>query len=67
VHNHVVRDAVNDPWGESCSVTEGEVKTFTYNHPINASWKAEHLSVVAFVYNDDGVVQVERESLKIEN
>lgn len=65
VHNHVLRDTVNDPWGESCSVAEGEVKTFTYNHPINASWKAENLSVVAFVYNDDGVVQVE--TLKIED
>ena len=64
VHNHVLRDAVNGMWGENCIVAEGEVKTFAYSHPIAPDWKAENLSVVAFVYNDDGVAQVETMNIK---
>lgn len=63
-HNHVLRDAVNGPWGEDCTVAEGEVKTFNYPYPIANEWNVGNLSVVAFVYNDDGVVQVVTEKMK---
>jgi hypothetical protein len=65
-HNHVLRDAVNGTWGDEVTVTQGELKTFSYHFTPQAAWKPEHLAVVAFVYNDDGVVQVTRKELKIE-
>lgn len=58
VHNHVLRCAVNGEWGEDCSVAEGELQTFSYTCPLDAGWKFTNIDVVAFVYNEDGVVQV---------
>ena len=58
IHNHVLRDAVNGTWGEDVTVAKDEMKSFSYHYTPQTAWKPEHLSVVAFVYNDDGVVQV---------
>lgn len=58
VHNHVLRCAVNGDWGEDCTVAEGKLQTFSYTCPIDAGWKFTNIDVVAFVYNEDGVVQV---------
>lgn len=58
IHRHVFRTAINGTWGESVSVAEGE--TFTtkdYLFAIPEGWNADRLSVVAFVYNDQGVLQ----------
>ena len=58
IHRHVFRAAINGTWGESVSVAEGE--TFTTNDylfTIPEGWNADRLSVVAFVYNDQGVLQ----------
>lgn len=57
VHNHVLRGAVNGTWGEDFSVNEGEEKTVTRTAILKDHWKAEDMSVVAFVYNDNGVQQ----------
>lgn len=58
VHNHVFRDAINDTWGEEVTLSLGEVKsTSVQEFVLDASWKTEYLSVVAFVYNNDGVLQ----------
>ena len=59
VHNHVFRDAINGTWGEEVTLALGEQKIMECNNfELNASWKPENLSVVAFVYNDnDGVLQ----------
>lgn len=58
VHNHVFRDAINDTWGEEVTLALGEVKnTSVSEFVLDASWNVEHLSVVAFVYNNDGVLQ----------
>lgn len=58
IHQHVFRAAVNGDWGEDVSVKEGydllNANTFT----VSSEWKLENLSVVAFVYNDNGVLQV---------
>lgn len=60
IHQHVFRAAVNGDWGEDVSVKEGydllNANTFT----VSNEWKVENLSVVAFVYNDSGVLQVTR-------
>lgn len=61
VHQHVFRTAVNGTWGEPVTVKEGE--TFTTQHyslTAQKGWNVENLSVVAFVYNDQGVLQAKK-------
>jgi len=61
VHQHVFRAAVNGTWGEPVSVKEGE--TFTtqrYTFTVPKDWNVDHLSVVAFVYSDQGVLQAQK-------
>lgn len=60
VHNHVLRAAVNGLWGEDFSIREGEKKEQELAQPLNEAWNPQHLSVVAFVYNDEGVLQAVR-------
>ena len=57
VHNHVLRTAVNGTWGDGFSINEGETKQQTYTQPVDAKWNTANLSIVAFVYNDNGVEQ----------
>lgn len=58
IHNHVFRGTINGTWGEDVSLTLGEEKTMRHNDfELNATWKPENLSIVAFVYNNDGVLQ----------
>lgn len=57
VHNHVFRAAVNGTWGEDFNITEGATKTVTASATLKSNWKAEDCSIVAFVYNDNGVMQ----------
>lgn len=61
VHNHVFRASVtNDIHGDAFNIKtgDGEKATATYTVNVDDSWKAENISVVAFVYNDnDGVLQ----------
>lgn len=58
VHNHVFRTAVNGRDGEDFSVKWNEEKTTTCTAVLDEGWKAENMSVVAFVYNGSGVQQV---------
>ena len=57
VHNHVLRTAVNGTWGDAIDFKEAETKALTYSQTVDAAWNKANLSVVAFVYNDDGVEQ----------
>lgn len=57
IHNHVFRTAVNGTWGEDFSVGEGLNERREMSLPLQPEWKTEHLSIVAFVYNDSGVQQ----------
>ena len=57
VHNHVLRAAVNGTWGEDFAIDEGEIRTLVLSKDIGDGWNAKNLSVVAFVYNDQGVQQ----------
>ena len=65
-HNHVLRAAVNGDWGEPVSVSGfGDTREFSYTATLKPAWKAENLSIVAFVYNDDEVVQAVSRPLKV--
>lgn len=57
VHNHVLRATVNGPWGDDFTIKEGETKGISLAHTLDSTWDASQLSVVAFVYNDQGVAQ----------
>jgi hypothetical protein len=62
VHMHVLRAAVNGTWGEPVSVAEGETFiTKEYQFTVPQDWKCDNLSVIAFVYNDQGVLQVTKQ------
>lgn len=58
VHNHVFRDAINGTWGEDVAlVADEETVVEETAFALDASWKTKDLSVVAILYNDEGVVQ----------
>lgn len=60
-HNHVLRAAVNGNQGEAVSVSgKADEKEFHYTLTLQPAWKPMNLSIVAFVYNDNEVVQVTR-------
>lgn len=56
-HNHVFRTAVNGEDGEAFSIAWGETKTVSHTYTLDAAWEEADMSVVAFVYNDEGVQQ----------
>jgi len=61
VHNHVLREAVNGDWGEDISIGEGQ--TVTRNHSLSVAgsgYNIGELCIVAFVYNDNGVIQAKK-------
>lgn len=60
VHNHVLRAAVNGDWGTDVTVNEAEVKSQDFTYTLDEKWVPKHTSIVAFIYNDNGVVQVEK-------
>lgn len=60
VHNHVLRAAVNGDWGTDFTIHEGEEKAQTFTYQLDEKWVPENVSVVAFVYTDSGVAQVEK-------
>ena len=57
VHNHVLRCAINGTWGEPLALTEGQTATAAHQLPLAEGWNQQQLRVVAFVYNDTGVLQ----------
>lgn len=63
IHQHVFRDALNGEWGEDVSVQEGYSILNECTITVSDEWKAENLSVIAFVYNDSGVLQVTKTRL----
>lgn len=65
IHKHVFRTAVNGTWGEDISVGEGEIVERIMTQTLEPNWDTEQLSIVAFVYNDNGVQQAVK--LKVRN
>ena len=57
-HNHVYRASVNGVGGERVSLSSNVFDTFNHTAAVKENWNAENLSVVAFVYNSNGVLQV---------
>ena len=61
LHQHVFRTALNGTWGEEMTVKEGEHSvTPNYTLKVPAEWKIDDLAIIAFLYNDQGVLQVRK-------
>jgi len=64
VHNHVFRASMTaDAYGDPFSLAEGESKTASYSYTVPSDWDSSNIAIVAFVYNDNGCVQVVRQPL----
>lgn len=64
VHNHVFRTSVNGTWGEDIEMKAGEALSKIYTYTIeNEKWNPENMSIVAFVSNASGVLQVVENSI----
>jgi hypothetical protein len=57
VHDHVYRASVNTTSGEKVTLIENVFPTFSHSISVKPLWKPQNLSVVAFVYNNSGVLQ----------
>ena len=64
VHNHVLRTPVNGTWGEEVTVQEGKTEMVQRSQTLDPAWNPEQLSIVAFVYNDQGVQQAGKGKVK---
>lgn len=67
VHNHVFRDAINGEEGQAVSLTEGQQVSVTFTKALEDNWNTAHLTVVAFVYDSQGVRQVVRKAVSVNN
>lgn len=56
IHNHVFRTNVNNPYGDPIIITQGEQQQFEYGCVLPDHWIRENLSVVTFVWNENGGV-----------
>lgn len=66
-HNNVFRGSVNGLWGQEVTLSPNQGQKFdnsiaVYVDPTDdlASWNPDNLYIVGFVYDDSGVVQVEK-------
>ncbi len=66
IHNHVFRTAVNGMWGEDVAIGQEESKSQSYAQAVDDAWNTENLSIVAFIYNSDGVEQAAKVKVKNE-
>ncbi len=62
-HMHVFRATLNGAWGDDISVNHGQVVQKSYTLPMDAAWKPQHCSIVAFVYDEEMVKQVVKSKL----
>ena len=66
VHQHVFRTSVtSDIFGDDFSVTDTTPSTATYQVTLDEAWVPENVAIVAFVSNADGVLQVVKTALTV--
>lgn len=57
LHNHVFRASVNGTWGSDLHMSEGEIVIKEFTCQVKEEWNVENMCLVAFIYNDSGVLQ----------
>lgn len=63
LHNHVLRAAVNGVWGDDITVNEDVPIVKHYQCSLETVWVPVHCSIIAFVYNANGVIYVIRKPI----
>ena len=64
IHNHVFRSSVTqDPYGDDVQIGTNAEFSRDFHVAYDNKWVLNHLSIVAFVYNESGVVQVVRQEV----
>ena len=66
-HNHVLRRAVNHPWGDYLNVSsngESLIKLYSFSFE-GTTWKKENCHLVAFVYDDNTKEIIQVEEIKL--
>ncbi len=58
IHHHVLRAAVNGLWGDHICIPKNNSLKKEFEMVLDKEWKVKDLVVVAFVYDDSGVLQV---------
>ena len=66
VHNHVLRDAINGAMGEEVSLNSNTPQTFEHRYSAKDYINLSNCHIVAFVYNDSGVLQVVQQAVSNE-
>jgi len=62
-HQHVFRTAVNGPWGQDVALEEGRQRSYVSTTVLEEGWKPEDMHIVAFVYDDSGVLQTVKQAV----
>ena len=62
-HNHVLRDAINGAMGEEVSLNSNTPQTFEHRYSAKVNINLNNCHIVAFVYNDSGVLQVVQQAI----
>ena len=65
-HKHIFRTSMTSDVlnGDEVELVRNEEFIANYMLKLNKSWNPDHLEVVAFVYNDNGVLGVTTKALK---
>lgn len=56
-HRHVFRAAINGTWGEEINIEKFQTISMSHTMPLKEEWNVEHISIVAFIYTNEGVIQ----------
>ncbi len=65
VHNHVFRAAVNGTWGTDIALQQNVEAKSNFSIQLDAKWNEKNVAIVAFVYNNAGVLQVVKQHISI--
>lgn len=65
VHNNVFRACVNGLWGQDVSLTQNVYADFSDSINIASDWNINNLYIVAFIYDDKGVIQAAKCKISI--
>lgn len=61
-HNHVFRKSVNGTWGTDITLGESQAEA-TFTTTVDSEWQPANMHIVAFVYNQEGVLQVTKQKI----
>ena len=64
IHNNVFRATVNSEWGEQINLTPNVYYTAENFVEIDSEWNLDNVNIVGFVYNQSGVLQCAKISLR---